>query len=124
MRTLVIMRGLPASGKSTRARELVRNKGYKRLNRDDLRAMIDDGKWSKHYEKDIKTAELALAHFYLSINHGVIIDDTNLSPSTVEMWQNFAEANNASWTIEDLTDVPLDECIKRDQKRPNYVGEK
>lgn len=41
MPKLLVLKGLPASGKSTYAKELV-NKGWKRVNKDDLRAMIDD----------------------------------------------------------------------------------
>ena len=52
---LILMRGLPASGKTTECKNLLlMHKGsYKRINRDDLRAMIDNGKWSKQNEKYI-----------------------------------------------------------------------
>ena len=50
MSKLLILKGLPASGKSTYAKELV-SKGWKRVNKDDLRSMIDGGKWSKKNEE-------------------------------------------------------------------------
>src|SRR5207245_9019847 len=50
---LLLLKGLPASGKSTYAKELVL-KGWKRVNKDDLRAMIDNGKWSHSNEDIIK----------------------------------------------------------------------
>jgi predicted kinase len=120
------MRGLPASGKTTECKNLLlMYKGsYKRINRDDLRAMIDNGKWSKQNEKYIKLAEFELAKMYLSNKYNVIIDDTNLSEKTVNIWREFAKVENADFEIRDFTDVSLMECIKRDQKRPNYVGEK
>ena len=48
-------KGLPASGKSTWAKlEVARSKGKtKRINKDDLRDMIDAGTWSKENEKNI-----------------------------------------------------------------------
>ena len=51
---LLILRGIPCSGKSTYAKEIVRNgKGqWKRINRDDLRAMVDN-KWTPEKEKFI-----------------------------------------------------------------------
>jgi predicted kinase len=123
---LIMTRGLPASGKSTWAKELVthENGSYKRLNRDELRLMIDNGKWSKHNEKFIIEVEKLLALQYLNSSVHVIIDDTNLSKDTEYMWRNVAIEAGADFEIKDFTNVPLSECIKRDQKRPNYVGEK
>ena len=45
-----MLKGLPASGKSTYAKKLA-NKGWTRVNKDDLRAMLNDGKWSRSNEK-------------------------------------------------------------------------
>ena len=45
---LIITKGLPASGKSTWARQKVKesNGTLKRINKDDIRAMVEDSKWS------------------------------------------------------------------------------
>ncbi len=56
MPSLLMLKGLPASGKSTYARKLVADsqshkRKWKRANKDDLRAMIDDSNWSKTNEK-------------------------------------------------------------------------
>jgi len=48
---VLILKGLPASGKSTYAKELVAKGNWKRINKDDLRAMLDCSKWSKANEK-------------------------------------------------------------------------
>lgn len=121
---LIITKGLPASGKSTWAKKMVDDHKYKRINRDSLREMIDNGKWSGKNEKRIVDAEERLAELYLESGCNVIIDDTNLSPSIIEHWENFAIDGGYNFEIKNFTDVPLDECIRRDQKRPNYVGEK
>jgi predicted kinase len=121
---LVLMRGLPASGKTTAAKELVAKNHYKRINRDDLRNMIDSGKWSKHNEKLIKGAEGALAKLYLSAGFNVVVDNTHLSDKTVDNWDDFATDLGAKFEVIDFRHVPVSDCIKRDQKRPNYVGEK
>lgn len=123
MKELVLMRGLPASGKSTEAKKLV-EQGYKRINRDLLRDMIDSGKWSKENEKLIVETEIGIASLALDAGKSVVIDDTNLSQKVVDKWIDFARNRSVNFRIIDLTDVPLSECIKRDQKRPNYVGEK
>ena len=52
MPTLYMTKGLPASGKSTWAKERVSIDGNtKRINKDDLRLMLDNGEWSKNNEK-------------------------------------------------------------------------
>lgn len=121
---LIMTKGLPASGKSTWAKQMVAEHGYKRVNRDDLRGMIDTGKWSKTNEKFIIKLEQDIAVAYLGGQYNVIVDDTNLSPKNEEIWKIFAATYGAEFEVKDFTDVTLEECIKRDQNRPNYVGEK
>lgn len=85
--------------------------------------MIDNGEHSRGREKYIRQAELALAEVFLSNGYTVIVDDCNLSESAKSMWQEFAQKHNAIVEIKDFTDVSLEECIARDKKRQNYVGE-
>lgn len=131
-----MLKGLPASGKSTWAKEQVRlSKGKtKRVNKDDLRAMIDDGEWSKQNEKLILEIRDELVFKFLMQGYDVIVDDTNLAPKhekdlhailkMVEAgsWFPGGESNmefEVKWF-----DTPLAECIRRDMLRPNPVGKK
>ena len=51
-KTLFMMRGLPASGKSTAAKKLVDKYGNcTRVNKDDLRSMLDNGRYSRSNEQ-------------------------------------------------------------------------
>ena len=56
MKKVIMMRGLPGSGKSTYAKSLLAEtpNAYKRINRDELRAMFDNSHWSKGNEKYVK----------------------------------------------------------------------
>src|SRR5580765_332301 len=107
---IVILRGLPGSGKSHWAKSQVEQHPdrYKRINRDELRSMIDNGKWGKAREKLIRQAELAIAELYLSHGYIVIVDDCNLSETAKTMWEEFAQKIKAQIVIQDFTDVPLD----------------
>ena len=123
-KVLLAMKGLPASGKSSYAKELVLgNPNYKRINRDDLRAMTDIGKHSQSKEKHIRALELMHAEYFFSQGFSVVIDDCNLSPSAQQMWTDCAKKHNATLVWKDFTNVSVEECIARDKKRPNYVGE-
>lgn len=127
---IILTKGLPASGKTTYAKELIKKEPnkWKRINKDDLRAMFDDGKWSKENEKFIINTRDVLLHQALIDGYNVIIDDTNLSPKhwnhIAEIIKNLPPEIDVEMELKDFTDVSVDECIKRDQKRMNYVGEK
>ena len=84
MKKVIIMRGLPGSGKSTYAKQLVAEAAniYKRINRDDLRAMLDNGHWTKGNEKFVKQVRDLLIVKALEEGKHAIVDDTNLSPTT------------------------------------------
>ena len=53
MLKVIITIGLPASGKTTWAKELMEKEPgeWKRINKDDLRAMLDNGRWSHINER-------------------------------------------------------------------------
>lgn len=122
-----MMRGLPASGKSTRAKQMLQEFGSgnaKRVNKDDLRAMLDDGKWSGANEKFLLGVRDYIISNALNAGKHVIVDDTNLPTKHEVRLRELAKASGASFEVVDFTGVPLEECIERDRKRPNYVGER
>ena len=126
MTTIYVTVGLPASGKSTWAKQMVKDSQgkTKRVNKDDLRGMIDAGIWSKRNEKFILALRDEFIKQALSNGYNVIVDDTNLAPGHIEQIRAIAAAfPNVQVHIKDFTHVPLEECISRDKKRSNYVGE-
>lgn len=120
---VVILKGLPGSGKSTWAKEQVRAGGgrVKRINKDDLRAMIDDGTFSPDNERFIVLARDTLLMAALTAGFSVIIDDTNLDPFHERRIRELTGAR-ARVTVRTF-DVSLEECIRRDALRPVPVGE-
>lgn len=128
MATLYIMRGLPGSGKTTKAHEIIAQhdprRPIKRVNRDELRLMLDDGKHSRQREAFVKQTESHIICESLNAGIDIIVDDTNLSPATMAWLVEMGGNTGAKVEIIDLTDIPPDECIRHDLKRPNSVGSK
>ena len=124
MKKLIMLKGLPGSGKSTWAREQVRNSqgAIKRVNKDDLRAMLDDGIHSKGREQFILKIRDAIISSTLLAGHSVIVDDTNFAPKHEINLRNIATSLKVPFEVE-FFDTPIEECIKRDLARPVSVGE-
>lgn len=125
MLKIYLTRGLPASGKSTWAKhEIDFNPGmYKRVNKDDLRMMLDNNNWRKSNEKFVLKVRDMLILAALEEGKHVIVDDTNLHPKHEINIKQLVKGK-AKVTIKDFTDVSFKTCIDRDLRRPNSVGEK
>lgn len=126
-----MMRGLPGSGKSTYAKQLISDNpgAYKRINRDDLRAMFDNGNTNDGNEKFIKKVRDMLIVKALEEGKHVIVDDTNLSEKNEtrvkQLVHEFNKQHNDSVTVEIVEmDTSLEESLLRDSKREKPVGEK
>lgn len=121
MAKIYIMQGLPGSGKSTRAEEIVRSTGNTvRLNRDLLRTMLHFDKWTGINEGHTKDAQRKIADWFLTQGINVIVDDTNLNEGTVQSWKDFAKIHDAKVEIVRM-DTSLEECLKRNENREKKV---
>lgn len=123
MSRVLILKGLPASGKSTYAKELVAKGGWKRVNKDDLRVMLDNGKWSKANEKLVLSIRDLIIVEALSAGMNVVVDDTNLHPKHEQQIRELTASFKPDFETK-FFDIPVEECIKRDLQRPVSVGEK
>jgi predicted kinase len=132
MKKVILMRGLPGSGKSTYAKKLVADNPemYKRINRDDLRMMFDNGFTSDKNEKFVKKVRDLLIMKALEEGKSVIVDDTNLSSTNEtrirQLVREFSKNNNDEQIEVEVKemDTTVEECIKRDAARSKPVGEK
>jgi predicted kinase len=124
MKQVIILKGLPGSGKSYWAKEQIdKNPGkYKRVSKDNLRAMLDNNRWSKANEQFILKTRDTLILLALQEGFHVLVDDTNLLPRHEETIRTLVKGL-AQVEIQDFTDVSLETCIERDKQRQNYVGE-
>lgn len=129
---VIITKGLPSSGKSSWAKEFVLQNPnqWKRINMDDLRLMLDNKLvLSEGAEKFMKKMRDLLIVEALKEGKNVISDNCHLSPKSInhikQLVEKFNKDNNSNVQVEiKFFDVPVEECIKRDLKRPNSVGSK
>lgn len=117
-----ILKGLPASGKSTFAMQLVQQ-GWVRTNKDTIRETMFGDSYKRSDEKKVVRERNRLIIEALRQGKDVVVDDTNLNPVHIKDIQNIAKQYNAEVEVDDsFLDVPLWECIDRDKKREKSVG--
>lgn len=122
MNKLIILKGVPASGKSTWAREFVKGKkDWVIVNRDSLREGRGDY-WIPEQEKFISYLEEFHVFKALEMGFNVIIDATNLNPKTQKKWIDIAESLSVEIEWKEFT-VPYDVAVERDKNRERTVGE-
>ena len=123
MSKLIFLRGLPGSGKTTYAMELVRNADplslFVRVNKDDIRVKL--GMSRKGYKREQEFAVVDhrdhLITEALKMGLNVVSDDTNFGKKHEPRLRQIAKDLGAEFEVKDFTDVPVDVCIARDALR-------
>lgn len=113
---ILMLRGLPASGKSTWAKERVKEGNWIRVNKDDIRAMLGVD-FSRKTEALVVSIERKIVENALLSGFDVILDNTNLNPVHEEYYKLQGYTVDFKNFI-----VPVEECIRRDALRANPVG--
>ena len=116
MNTLYLTIGAPGSGKSTYAKNLIKDKDIKYLSSDELRAQLGKdesdqtvtGQVFNHIKK--KVVE------YLEMGDSVLIDATNINKKDRKYYIDTAKQNNAK-VIGLVCAVTKNELIERNTKR-------
>ena len=120
---ILVLQGVPASGKSTFARSLVlKDKSYVIVSRDAIREARGDYWIPEHedYISDIEEFEIRSA---IKHNLNPIIDATNLNPKTIAKWKNLAEELNVNIEFK-MFEIDFATALERDSKRERSVGKK
>lgn len=126
MSKLIICRGLPASGKSTWAKQWVLEDPEHRIrvNQDDIRLML--GKyWVPSREKLVQEIQFDAILEALSRGFDVVIDNTNLNKKVLDGFDRLIKTfKDYEIEYKDFFDTPLSVCIERDKNRELQVTEK
>lgn len=136
MPKIILCRGIQGSGKTTWAKQWVLEDPEHRVrfNNDDIRNML--GKyWVPSREGLIKDLKGLFLWEAMSYGFDVVIDNMNLNPKELEYYERVLnDWNNPKGVIPDVVRpkyelefkdffIPLQDCIDRDSKRPNPIGE-
>ena len=121
---IYMMRGLPASGKTTTALEMVRKSNglIVRVSNDDLAMMFVGEKFSDRHTGLIRLALESVIEKALHLDYDVVVDNVNLKLRHQGQLQAIADRVSATLIIVDM-DTPLEECIRRDSLRTDPIGE-
>ena len=120
---ILVLQGVPASGKSTFARSLaLKDKSYVIVSRDAIREARGEYWIPEHedYISDIEEFEIRSA---IKHNLNPIIDATNLNPKTIAKWKNLAEELNVNIEFK-MFEIDFATALERDSKRERSVGKK
>lgn len=135
MKTLIMARGLPGSGKTTWALQettlLLSGRPAShviRVNKDDIRRALEITGWTWTREGEAAVIEQRNLRITAALAdprvNTVISDDTNLDPKHEQVLRMLAHNAGAKFVIKDFL-TPVDECIRRDALRTGKacVGE-
>lgn len=130
MAKIILCRGIQGSGKTTWARQWVLEDPEHRVrfNNDDIRNML--GKyWVPLREGLVQSIKEAFLEESMNKEYDIVIDNMNLNPNEIEYFKAIVSLYNTmlrtkyELEFKDFFDASLQDCIDRDLKRPNPVGE-
>lgn len=122
MPKIIMLKGLPASGKSTWAKEKIKTGNYIRISKDDIRNGMLGG-YTPKKERIVVKIRNSLIKQGIEFGKNVIVDDTNLNPTHEKAIRQIASELGVALVVNDeFLQVSPEECIDRDLKRQNSVG--
>lgn len=136
MPKIILTRGIQGSGKSTWAKKWVEEDPTHRVrwNNNDYCRMLGPCLVPER-EAVVNSAMIDLIYYAMALGYDIVIDNMNLNKEHWDSIQTqindfnceiFTDDPEKRYTLEfkDFFDISLEECIKRDSKRENPIGEK
>ena len=125
--TLLILIGLPASGKSTFATNLVDlDPSWVRVSRDSLRSMMNNSTEKTVFgytmERTVTDMQRSIVGTLLDSGKKVVLDDTNLRRKYVKEWVEFAHKKGHAVEFQKF-DFCLTTLLERNRRRADAVPE-
>ena len=137
MAKIILCRGIQGSGKTTWAKNWVKEFPINRIriNKDDIRNMLGPY-WIPERENLVSIIKNVTAHYAMDLHFDIVVDNMNLNPKEVESWKELINIHNSALKafseepcyeyeleFKDFFNISLQDCIERDSKRHNPIGE-
>lgn len=108
---LIVLRGLPKSGKTTHAMGWIgEGRRRARVSRADLRIVMGP----EPSNELVFAAEHTIAKQLLLATYSVVVDDENLDARSMDRWNALAcKVTGTELAVVDLRGVPLETCLER-----------
>jgi predicted kinase len=125
MKTILVLKGLPACGKSTLALDMLKQSPgkYRRINKDSIRTMLVGNDFSFRSESMVENIQNYSIETALGKNFEIIVDNTNLREKYYLDICAIAKKIGDIQVIEKYIECPLEECLIRNKNRLNPVPE-
>ena len=126
MSKIILTQGIQGSGKTTWAKAWVAEDPEHRIriNNDDITSMWGQPFGTSGLYERLKNTRVFMICRAISEGLDIVVDNMNLSNSSLKEIQTITEDNDYVIEYKDFTKVPLEVCIERDSKRLNPIGEK
>lgn len=124
MNKIILTQGIQGSGKTTWAKAWVAEDPEHRIriNNDDITSMWGQPFGTPGLYERLKMFRMLMINQAVSEGLDIVIDNMNLSNSSLKEIQTITEVNDYVIEYKDFTKVPLEVCIERDSKRENPIG--
>ena len=132
---VIILQGIQGSGKTTWAKNWVKEDPEHRVrfNQDDIRNMFGVY-WVPSREPLVKSMHNSFLNGAMLEGYDIVLDNMNLNQKTLDEIKEIVEEFNKWISLSPVDlhydikyqtffDTPLEECIARDSKRENPIGE-
>lgn len=121
---IYILRGLPRSGKTTFAKQIVEfgNGRIKRVAKEDLRPMLDnDHRFGKSEASMVSGLRDVVIDFLISSGYDVIVDETFAEYKELEALMKTFKYSEFQ-LLDRCLSVTFEECVRRDAARERTLG--
>ncbi len=129
---IVLVCGLPASGKSFFAKKYFAESDIKRVNRAEIRRMLYEmssfgDKWSEKSFSDVdeaivKHVEKKIIEHYIQNSIRIVIDNTSVTKQSRKYYTDIAKQNKKSIAVI-FINTPVQTCIQRNRSLPDSKPE-
>jgi predicted kinase len=122
LKKLILLIGIPASGKTTLAQKLVL-KGFSSINADTIRGELYGDELEQGDPQDVFSVFFDRLDVLLKAEKDIVVDNTNLKSvhrkQIIDRAQKIGYKDIQLWVL----DVPLDVCLQRNANREKKVQE-